>query len=320
VKFNPALVIFLALANVGLYGQELDPVTRWATLAPFQYRLFPDHERSLLAGPGIVYLRANNIDLNLNVITAGPETEARPTLIWIHGGGWAHLAREDRILYLLPYLAQGMNTVNIDYRVANQAPAPAAVEDCRCALQWVYRHAKEYGFDTTKLVVAGESAGGHLALMTGMLDLTAGFDNACAMSIGHQPIKVAAIVNFFGITDVAEVVEGPNQQTWAMEWFGSLPDRAELAKKLSPLTYIRAGLPPIITIHGTKDPAIPYTQAVRLHEGLDRAGVPNQLVTIPEGGHGVSSFSPAEALRAQAAIFKFLKEHGVLEGTSKYRP
>ena len=63
-----------------------------------------------------------------------------------------------------------MNTINIDYRLAEDSLAPAAVEDCRCALRWVYRHAKEYGFDTNKIVVAGESAGGHLALMTAMLD------------------------------------------------------------------------------------------------------------------------------------------------------
>jgi acetyl esterase/lipase len=310
--------MFLALACPSLYGQDLDPVTRWATLAPSTFRIFPDHEKTLLAGPGIVYRRAGNIDLSLNVITTGPETEVRPTLIYIHGGGWVHLAREDRILYLLTYLAQGMNTVNIDYRVANQSPAPAAVEDCRCALHWVFRHAKEYGFDTNKIVVAGESAGGHLALMTGMLDPSAGFDNSCAWSNGEEPVKVAAIVNFFGITDVPDVLEGPHRQSWAVEWLGSLPNRMELARKLSPLTYVRAGLPPIITIHGTKDPAVPYQHAVRLHQGLESAGVPNQLVTIPEGGH--SGFPASENLRAQEAIFKFLRDHGVLAGAPKDRP
>src|SRR5207253_767399 len=235
-------IVLLSLIGCKAYAQELDPVTAWATHAAYELRFFPDHERSPLAGSGIVYGRASNIDLKLDVITPGPETVVRPTLIYIHGGGWVHLAREDRLLWLLPYWAQGMNTVNVDYRLANQALAPAAVEDCRCALRWVYRHAKEYGFDTSKLVVAGESAGGHLALMTGMLDSSAGFDNSCIWSAGHDPIKVAAIVNFFGFTDLVDVLDGPNRRAFAEEWFGSLPNCMDLAKKLTNLTYIRERL------------------------------------------------------------------------------
>ena len=68
------------------------------------------------------------------------------------------------------------------------------------------------------------------------------------------------------------------------------PDRESLAKKVSPLTYVRPDLPPILTVHGENDPLVPYQQAVRLHRALTEAGVPNRLVTIPEGPHG--PFSP----------------------------
>jgi len=83
-----------------------------------------------------------------------------------------------------------MDFVNVEYRLASVALAPAAVEDCRCALRWVYQHAKEYGFDTSRLAVEGHSAGGHLSLMTGMLDASAGFDNECP---GKVEFKVNAI-------------------------------------------------------------------------------------------------------------------------------
>ena len=309
----------LALKSESSLGSETaderpDAVLEWATMAAHEFRRFPDHERARLSGPDIVYSRVNNIDLRLDVITAGPVTESRPTLIYIHGGGWVHILKEDRILYLLPYLAHGMNTVNVEYRVANQSLAPAAVEDCRCALHWVYQHAPEYGIDLTKLVVAGESAGGHLALMTGMLDRSAGFDNACAFSVGQGPVAVAAIVNFFGITDVPDVLEGPHQMNWAAEWFGSLPDRAQLAKRVSPLTYVRPGLPPIITLHGTDDHAVPYEHGVRLHEALDQANVSNLLITVPAGGHG--GWSRADNLRAQMAVFTFLRKQGILKARS----
>jgi acetyl esterase/lipase len=295
--------------------QTLDAITRWATIAAVEFRVFPDHERFPLAGHSIVYKRASNLDLTLNVITAGPpENQSRPTVIYIHGGGWVHLSKEDRFFFVLPYLARGMNAVHLEYRTASQALAPAAVEDCRCALRWVFRHADEYGIDTDKLVIIGESAGGHLALMTGMLDPTAGFDNACAWSLGQDSVKVAAIINYFGITDAADVLEGINRRAWAVEWFGSLADRAELARRLSPLNHVRQGVPPVITVHGTNDSAVPYQHAERLHEALQRVGVPNRLVTISGGGHGQRKFSREENIQAQTEIFDFLEQHG-LSGT-----
>jgi acetyl esterase/lipase len=220
------------------------------------------------------------------------------------------LKKEDRILYLLPYLARGMNTVNVEYRVANQALAPAAVEDCRCALRWVFKHADEYGFDTARIVVAGESAGGHLALLAAMLGPDDGFDKSCAFSLGQSPIGVSAVVNFFGIVDVLEVLQGPKAMDWAVEWFGDLSGREELARKVSPINYVRKGLPPIITVHGTKDSAVPYPQAVRLHQALDASAVPNKLVTI-HGGHGFRQFSRAQNLHSMAQVLAFLEDHGI---------
>ena len=98
--------------------------------------------------------------------------------------------------------------------------------------------------------------------------------------------KAAAIVDWFGISDVAELLDGPNERDYAVAWLGSRPERAELARRISPLTYVRAGQPPVFIIHGTADPMVPYAQAIRLHEALDRAGVKNQLFSVANGKHG----------------------------------
>jgi len=292
-------------------ASNLDPATAWATIAAYQIRVYPDPELHPLEPPGLVYYRAGNMDLRVGVITPGPPTVVRPTVISIHGGGWVHYTKDNLIFSILPYLARGMDVVNVDYRQANEARAPAAVEDCRCALHWVFKHAKEYGFDTERIVVAGGSAGGHLALMTGMVDEKAGFDDACAFSIGQAPVKVAAIVDFFGITDVAQQLQpGPDQRSWAIEWFAGVPNREELARRVSPLTYVRPNLPPTIMVHGTSDNGVPYEQSVRLHNALDKVGVPNELVTIPNGGHGV--YPDSEKIRAQSEVFRFLEAHGIL--------
>jgi acetyl esterase/lipase len=268
--------------------------TRWSEIAGSQYTVSPD----------VVYGFQNNyalkLDLWRNVKAAGPV----PTLIYIHGGGWIFGDRTGALTQLLPYFERGWNIVNVEYRMAPVSLAPAAVEDCRCALKWVIRNAKQYDLDTTRIVLTGHSAGGHLSLTTGMLTADAGLDVECP---GEEVLKVAAIVNWFGISDVNDVFQGPNKKNYAEQWLGNLPNRSEIAKRTSPLTYVSKENPPVISIHGDADDVVPYEHSVRLHESLTSAGVPNQLVTIKGGGHG--NFSDADTLRAYDQIWAFLEAH-----------
>jgi acetyl esterase/lipase len=254
--------------------------------------------------PNITYLTANNFDAKLDVYRRRNVSQPQPTLIYIHGGGWTGGTKEQSSLAFLPFLEMGWNVVNVEYRLARVSLAPAAVEDCLCALRWVYRNAKQYDFDTSRLVVSGGSAGAHLALTTGMLPESAGMDRQCP---GTEPLKVAAIVNWYGITDVVDLLDGPNMKTYAVTWLASMPNRDEVAKRVSPLTYVRPGLPPVITIHGDADPTVPYTHALRLRDALEKAHVPNRLVTVPGGKHG--GFSQAERVTVYAAIRDFLAQH-----------
>jgi acetyl esterase/lipase len=234
-----------------------------------------------------------------------------------HGGGWVAGQKERNTFQLLPYLAMGWAVVNVEYRMARSALAPAAVEDCRCALRWITSHAKEFNFDVSKIVLTGGSAGGHLALITGMLPDQTAFDRQCPSpenarwNSGAEPaLHVAAIVNWFGITDVEELIDGPNAKHYAIEWFGSMSNRKELAQQLSPISYVRSGLPPIISIHGDEDDIVPYTQAVRLHAALDNAGVPNKLITIHGAKHG--GYNRQALVSSFVAIREFLRKNNIL--------
>src|SRR5207249_11994530 len=150
----------------------------------------------------------NNYEAKLDVYARRDTSAPTPTLIYIHGGGWVGGTKEGSILSALPYLEMGWSVVNVEYRLGRVSLAPAAVEDCRCALRWVIAHAKDYKFDPDRIVIAGESAGGHLALTTGMLTRANGFDRMCQEE--NDP-KVAAIVDFFGITDLPDMLDGPNK-------------------------------------------------------------------------------------------------------------
>ncbi len=301
LRNNLYLIKLFAMAVIAvgtLAGQESN-AARWAALFANHYSFHPD----------IVYGTANNIPLRLDVWERQNTKQPVPTVIYIHGGGWVFGAKAGADTLLTPYLQKGWNAVNVEYRMAGQSLAPAAVQDSRCALRWVFKNAGKYHFDTDRLVLTGHSAGGHLALTTGMLTSDAGFDDNCPADTasGDEPLHVAAIVNWYGITDVADLLSGKNRKTYAVAWLGGQPNSVELAHRLSPLTYVRSGLPPIITIHGDHDPTVPYSQAVRLHQSLDKVKVPNQLVTIAGGVHG--SFNDEQTEHAYSEIWRFLGDH-----------
>ena len=284
-------------------------------LAPLANAQFPEAAVSLAplqnqyrVVPNVTYLTANNWDAKLDLYLPREVSGPNPTLIYIHGGGWTAGSKEASAFTFLPYLESGWTVVNVEYRLARVSLAPAAVEDCMCALRWVLHNAKEYNFDTNNLVVTGNSAGGHLALTTGMIPASAGLDRQCP---GPEQLKVSAIVNWYGITDVEDLLDGPNMKTYAVTWLSSMENRREIARRVSPIHYVRAGLPPIISIQGDADPTVPYQHNVRLHEALQKAGVPNQLVTIPGGHHG--NFPRDQTIRAYTEIGKFLAAQGLMK-------
>ncbi len=290
------ILVVTLLAAAPAAAQPPRPSASWAATLANEVRVVPN----------VSYVTAGNWEATLDVYTptgAGPH----PTILHIHGGGWTGGSKESVVLRLMPYLEMGFAVVNVTYRLARVSEAPAAVEDCRCALRWVIRHAVEYGFDVNRIVAMGYSAGGHLALTTGMLPASTDLDRACP---GAEVLKVAAIVNWYGIADVVDLLDGPNTRNYAVQWLGSRLDRNDVARRVSPLTYARRDVPPILTIHGDADPTVPYAHATRLQAALAQAGATSELVTIPGGKHG--GFPAAQQIRAVEAVRAFLATHGLM--------
>ncbi len=265
----------------------------------------------------LTYAVAGNYDCKLDLWLPKDADGPVPTLIYLHGGGWVSGLRQEFSLLFLPFIEMGFAVANVQYRMGHVSPAPSAVLDCRAALRWVIYNADKYHFDVDRIVVFGHSAGGHLALMTGMLPASAGLDfeipggndqerQEAMMRYyaedeeGKDELNVAAIISWSGIADVNDLVAGMNRKGYALSWLGIVPYVEELAKRVSPLTYVRPGLPPILLIHGDADAIVPYSQAVRLQEALDEVDVKNILVTIPGGGH--VRFKQEEITRIYALI------------------
>ena len=292
-----AMAIFaITVAAPGSAHAQLSDTESWASHLSNTYRVVPN------VTYGMANNRENNVDLYLPRETDGPT----PVLMYIHGGGWVGGSKEASVLRLLPWLERGWAVVNVQYRLGQVSLAPAAVEDCLCALRWVIANAEDYNIDPDRIVVTGNSAGGHLALTTGMIPAASGLDRQCP---GSEELSVAAIINWYGITDVGDLLDGENVKSYAVRWMGSMPDRFEIAKRVSPLTYVRGGVPPVLTIHGDADPVVPYQHAVRLHEELGQAGVSSELHTVPGGRHG--GFSRDETIAIFETIDRFLTGVGL---------
>jgi acetyl esterase/lipase len=224
----------------------------------------------------------------------------RPAVIVIHGGGWVGGNKEGMVRnHCVPYLEKGFVVANVEYRLAAVAPAPAAVQDVLKAAEWFLKNADKYGVDKRRVVVTGGSAGGHLALMVGMTPKSA--------KLGPHT-KVAAVVNFYGITDVGDQLEGPHMQKYAVTWVPEQAGRFELARRVSPMAYVRKDVPPVLTIHGDADRTVPYEHGVNLTKALRAAGADAELLPVPGGGHG---FPPEKLAQVYAGIWDFLGKRGL---------
>src|SRR5262249_51528022 len=147
----------------------------------------------------------------------------------------------------------GFVAASINYRLSGEAPFPAALADCKNAVRWLRAHAQTYHIDTNHIGAYGNSAGGHLALLLGLVDKSAALE-------GDGPYQehssmVQAVISDSGPVDLdlrkpenkglakvmAQFLAGPNE---------TLPERIG---KASPMSYVKEPLPPMLLIYGTVD-------------------------------------------------------------------
>jgi acetyl esterase/lipase len=198
--------------------------------------------------------------------------------------------------WTIPFLERGWNVVSPTYRIG-PGTAPAGADDAVCALKWVADNAAAYGFDLDRVVVSGASSGGQLALAATMQSLAD--EHPCAAG---ADLPVAAVVNWYGVTDLAALVAST---PGGMPWIGDDPETvAQISAAYSPVALASVETPPVITLHGTADSVVPFSQAVALQERLNALGVHNVLVALEGGNH--TGFTDAQTAEAFDAIGDFL--------------
>ena len=223
-----------------------------------------------------------------------PEKVSNPPLVvFIHGGGWQNGSYKGCKMKWLT--DEGFAVASIGYRLTDEAVFPAQIHDCKAAVRWLRSRASIYGFDASRIAVAGTSAGGHLAALMG----TSGDVPELEGSVGndsHVSSRVQAVVDFYGATDF--VLRSKTQPHRANEpgsvvhklLGGGADKKIELAKLASAVTHISSDDPPMLVLHGERDKTVLIDQSERIEAAYREAGLDIEFRRLPEAGHGGAEF------------------------------
>jgi acetyl esterase len=215
--------------------------------------------------------------------------DKRSALIFFFGGAWIRGTPEKSAGWARFAAKQGMVGIAPDYRTKERfGTSPLeSVADARAALRWVQDHAAELGIDPNHIVVGGNSAGGHLALWTGISQAPPGSNPA-----ESPKTKPAALIL---ISAVGDTTVGPRKENFGAN-----------LRALSPYYQLDSKMPPILMFHGDADTVVPYTSAVNLSQKLIQQGNQCQFVTVPGGQHNFSTELPEWKEKVQTIIIAFL--------------
>ncbi len=215
-----------------------------------------------------------------------------PAVIVVHGGGWEAGDRRTYVGPLLSLLEESPYAwFSIDYRLAPAHPYPAAVEDVLDAVEWIHQNAAQFRVDPARMILAGESSGGHLVSLVG--------------TTGRTPL--AGVVSFYGIHNFVSWLGEDGQPRQNAAQFLSLQaeplrDQEPLARAIvrqaSPVSHVHGGMPPFLLIHGERDSGVPVSQSREMCAAIETHGRDCELFVLAGAGHGMESWERNPALGA----------------------
>ena len=267
----------------------------------------------------LVYARAGNEELKLDLYAPADVSQKWPVIVWIHGGGWIEGTKTSCIPE--QFVGRGYVVACVDYRLASQGGAggckqdhlfPAQIHDVKAAVRWLRKNASQYNIDANNFSAVGDSSGGHLASLLGVTNGVASLQGA--ENLGYSD-AVQAVADWFGPVDVRKeppklvFTDNPCEKSldylnqkyggeatpyfyWTRAWGlflgGSLTDPAIVKKagEASPLSYLDKNDPPFLVMHGENDGMVPVNQSEMFVRELKQAGIDVTFVKSPFFGHG----------------------------------
>jgi acetyl esterase/lipase len=257
----------------------------------------------------IEYARVGEHSLKLDLYI--PEGKLRaPLIVWVHGGAWRSGSKKSMPLSKL--VENGYPIASVDYRLSTQAKFPAQIHDIKAAIRFVRGHGKQWGVETKKIVVAGDSAGGHLAALVGVSSGNSELEGEIGTD-RSQSSDVQGIISFYGAANLTTILKqstphGLEVRVPALELLlGGQPETVPVLTRLaSPVFHVDGHAPPLLLLHGDQDLQMPINQSLELEGVYQKVHAQVQLEVVHGAGHGGAIFYDEERLEI---VRKFLSRY-----------
>lgn len=256
----------------------------------------------------IEYARVQEKPLLLDLYKASSQ-QTGPLIIYIHGGAWRSGSKKE--MPLKDLLTNGCPIASVEYRLSTEARFPAPVHDIKAAIRFLRARQSEFNINASKIVVAGSSAGGHLAALVGVTNGNPELEGNEGDFV-KESSAVQGIISFYGAANLTTILaqstpHGLSVRVPALELLlgGSPESKAELARLASPVFHVDKGDPPLLLLHGDQDAQMPVNQALELQGAYETAGCKVRLEILHGAGHGGSAFYDA---RHMAIVQEFLRQ------------
>lgn len=304
-KFSGFLSAIFLLLGCQTVTHFEDPANTYTAEATYQ-KLIGDYPFISIASrsvppsvrehKNITYVRYGKRALQLDLYLPTAKSKViRPAIVMVHGGGWRSGYRTNLTPLAIAMAEQGYVAATISYRLAPEAQYPAAIHDVKAALRWLRSHAEKYGVNPQQIAVAGASAGGQIASLTGVTSNIDKFDPQAQRS--RVSSEAQAIINIDGLSDFTSEAarfheDDPRKNpSSAGSWFGGrYAEKTALWHEASPTFYVNKNTPPILFLISAQERfSVGHKEMIEKMQPLQ---IPYQVTQIPNTPHSFWLFDP----------------------------
>jgi len=258
------LILFISGFSFGSDSKSINQIQQQQTKIPEVSYTLPGKELMSLSAK-ILYKKTPQEDMYFYLLRPEGKTKKRlPAIIYFTGGGWVNGSVDSQIANAAWFRDHGIIGITADYRVKSRhGTTPAeCIRDAKSAVRYVRAHAKELGIDPNKIIVAGGSAGGHIAACT-------------SISGGNEPGEDLMISSKGNALVLHNPVLG---EGFGGDFFNEHPE-------FSPILHVNKGWPPTIISCGTADKTTPFAVAQKFTRLMIEAGNTCELIPVKDADH-----------------------------------
>ena len=241
----------------------------------------------------VVYGTVEGKDLGLDIYVPS-NLDSPPLLVFVHGGAWRN-GTKDRVDPMLQFVDAGFTVASLDFRQSTEARFPAMIHDIKGAIRFLRKHKDDYGYNSARIAVSGSSSGGHLAALVGVTNGHGELEGSVGGN-ANTSSDVQAIISYYGASDLTTILAqstpfGLRVREPALELLlGAIPEEVpELAELASPVQHVDPTDPPLLLLHGDRDPQMPINQAHQLEGAYERLGLDVYFDVVHGAAHGPHS-------------------------------